>query len=155
MHDGAQARVLTWLATAGIGSSILILIALSLLRDSWQHPPIVLPAWGPPWDLPPAHVSLGTASLALWIAVAVGTGTVRTAHGILPNPSPAVTALLTGVPTWGRDMNVELTTPTGAAILASTATSFGPMPPMRIEATGFVRDPGPSSGGTYPCFQAW
>jgi uncharacterized protein (TIGR00299 family) protein len=70
-------------------------------------------------------------------AVAVGTGTVRTAHGILPNPSPAVSALLTGVPTWGRDMNVELTTPTGAAILASTATSFGPMPPMRIEVSGF------------------
>ena len=39
--------------------------------------------------------------------VAVGTGTVRTAHGVLPNPSPAVTALLEGVPTWGRDMNVE------------------------------------------------
>ena len=76
MHDRARARVLTWLATAGIGSSILILIALSLLRDSWQHPPIVLPASGPPWDLPPAHVSLGTASLALWIAAAVGTGGV-------------------------------------------------------------------------------
>ncbi|MGH3226610.1 MAG: hypothetical protein ACRDPY_49350 [Streptosporangiaceae bacterium] len=44
MQDGARARALTWLATAGIGSSILILIALSLLRDSWQHPPIALPA---------------------------------------------------------------------------------------------------------------
>jgi uncharacterized protein (TIGR00299 family) protein len=69
--------------------------------------------------------------------VAVGTGTVRTAHGVLPNPSPAVTALLEGVPTWGRDMNVELTTPTGAAILAATSSSFGPMPPLRIGATGF------------------
>ncbi len=76
MHDGARARVLTWLAIAGTGSSILIMIVLSLLRDAWQHPPIVLPAWGPPWDLPPTHVSLGTASLALWIAVAVGTGGV-------------------------------------------------------------------------------
>ena len=45
--------------------------------------------------------------------------------------------LLEGVPTWGRDINVELTTPTGAAILAATSSSFGPMPPMRIEATGF------------------
>jgi uncharacterized protein (TIGR00299 family) protein len=70
-------------------------------------------------------------------SVAVGTGTVRTAHGILPNPSPAVTALLAGIPTSGRDMNVELTTPTGAAILAATSSSFGPMPPMRIEVTGF------------------
>jgi pyridinium-3,5-bisthiocarboxylic acid mononucleotide nickel chelatase len=69
--------------------------------------------------------------------VAVGTGTVRTAHGVLPNPSPAVTALLEGVPTWGRDINVELTTPTGAAILAATSSSFGPMPPLRIAVTGF------------------
>jgi hypothetical protein len=76
MRDGARARVLTWLAAAGIGSSILIMIALSLLRDSWQVPPIVLPAWGPPWDLPPTHMSLGTASVALWVAVAAGTGGV-------------------------------------------------------------------------------
>jgi pyridinium-3,5-bisthiocarboxylic acid mononucleotide nickel chelatase len=69
--------------------------------------------------------------------VAVGTGTVRTAHGILPNPSPAVVGLLEGVPVWGRDINVELTTPTGAAILAATSSGFGPMPPMRIGATGF------------------
>jgi hypothetical protein len=45
--------------------------------------------------------------------------------------------LLQGVPTWGRDVAVELTTPTGAAILAAMATGFGPMPPMRIESTGF------------------
>ncbi len=70
-------------------------------------------------------------------AVAVGTGTVRTSHGILPNPSPAVVGLLEGVPTSGRPINLELTTPTGAAILAATASSFGPMPPLRIGATGF------------------
>ena len=60
--------------------------------------------------------------------VATGIGTVRSAHGFLPNPSPAVVQLLRGVPTWGRDMSVELTTPTGAAILAANATRFGPMP---------------------------
>jgi hypothetical protein len=92
MHDGARARVLTWLAAAGIGSSILIMIVLSLLRDSWQRPPVVLPAGGPPWDLPPAHVGLGTASLALWIAVAVGTGGVvaglaAITHGARPSPT--------------------------------------------------------------------
>ena len=70
-------------------------------------------------------------------AVATGTGTVRSAHGILPNPSPAVVQLLRGIPTWGRDIAVELTTPTGAAILAANAGWFGPMPPMRIESTGF------------------
>ena len=70
-------------------------------------------------------------------AISVGSGTVRTSHGILPNPSPAVVGLLKGVPTVGKAINLELTTPTGAAILASTSSSFGPMPSLRIEATGF------------------
>ncbi|HUO48366.1 MAG TPA: nickel pincer cofactor biosynthesis protein LarC [Acidimicrobiales bacterium] len=70
-------------------------------------------------------------------AVATGTGTVRSAHGFLPNPSPAVVRLLQDVPTWGRDLSVELTTPTGAAILAALSSGFGPLPPMRIGATGF------------------
>jgi pyridinium-3,5-bisthiocarboxylic acid mononucleotide nickel chelatase len=70
-------------------------------------------------------------------SIAVGTGTVKTAHGILPNPAPAVVGLLEGIPTWGRDLNLELTTPTGAAIVASLCSSFGAMPPMRIEVSGF------------------
>jgi uncharacterized protein (TIGR00299 family) protein len=69
--------------------------------------------------------------------VATGMGMVRTAHGMLPNPAPAVVALLEGMPTWGRDIPVELTTPTGAALLAALATGFGPMPPMRVTASGF------------------
>ena len=71
--------------------------------------------------------------------VATGMGTVRSAHGFLPNPSPAVVRLLEGIPTWGRDVSVELTTPTGAAILAAMASSFGPLPPMRIAAIGIRR----------------
>ncbi len=69
--------------------------------------------------------------------VATGTGTVRSAHGFLPNPSPAVVRLLQGIPTWGREVSVELTTPTGAAIVAAMATKFGPLPPMTVAATGF------------------
>ena len=69
--------------------------------------------------------------------VATGMGMVRTAHGMLPNPAPAVVALLEGMPTWGRDIPVELTTPTGAALLAALATGFGPSPPMRITTSGF------------------
>jgi pyridinium-3,5-bisthiocarboxylic acid mononucleotide nickel chelatase len=69
--------------------------------------------------------------------VATGMGTIRSAHGFLPNPSPAVVGLLRGIPTWGRDLAVELTTPTGAAILAAVAGAFGPLPPMRVGATGF------------------
>ncbi|MGH9029650.1 MAG: nickel pincer cofactor biosynthesis protein LarC [Acidimicrobiales bacterium] len=70
-------------------------------------------------------------------SVATGVGTVRTSHGLLPNPSPAVVHLLRGVPTRGHQTTVELTTPTGAAILAAMASSFGPLPPMQISATGF------------------
>ena len=69
--------------------------------------------------------------------VATGTGTVTTAHGVLPNPSPAAVRLLQGVPAYGRDTPVELTTPTGAALLAALSTSFGPMPAMRVTASGF------------------
>jgi len=69
--------------------------------------------------------------------VATGNGVVRTSHGLLPNPSPAVLGLLEDAPVWGRDINVELTTPTGAAILAAMATGFGPMPPMVVDSTGY------------------
>jgi uncharacterized protein (TIGR00299 family) protein len=69
--------------------------------------------------------------------VATGLGMVRAAHGMLPNPSPAVVALLAGVPTWGRNVAVELTTPTGAALLAALSSGFGPMPSMRVTGQGF------------------
>lgn len=69
--------------------------------------------------------------------VATGLGMIRSAHGMLPNPAPAVVGLLEGIPTIGRDVSAELTTPTGAAILAAWGSSFGPMPPMTIEASGF------------------
>lgn len=70
-------------------------------------------------------------------AVATGTGMVRAAHGMIPNPAPAVVELLRGAPTYGREVQVELTTPTGAALLAANATSYGPLPAMTIAATGF------------------
>ena len=70
-------------------------------------------------------------------SVANGTGMVRAAHGMLPNPAPAVVGLLQGAPTHGVDIPLELTTPTGAALLAATVTRWGPLPAMRIEASGF------------------
>jgi hypothetical protein len=69
--------------------------------------------------------------------VATGLGMVRAAHGMLPNPAPAVVALLQGVPTWGRNVPVELTTPTGAALLAALSSRYGPMPAMRVTGQGF------------------
>ena len=69
--------------------------------------------------------------------VANGLGTVRAAHGILPNPPPAVVELLRGKPTIGLDLPVELTTPTGAAIVAALAEEWGPLPDMVIDTSGF------------------
>ena len=71
--------------------------------------------------------------------VAVGSGTVRGAHGDLPVPPPAVAALLIGVPSYaGPDSApaTELCTPTGAALLTTLATSYGPQPAMTTEHVG-------------------
>ena len=69
--------------------------------------------------------------------VAIGQGMAKSAHGIIPNPAPATVKLLEGVPVKGLDVRVELTTPTGAAIVAALADDFGPMPEMTITSSGF------------------
>ncbi len=66
----------------------------------------------------------------------VGTGTVRTAHGIVPIPAPATAALLRDIPMIA-DGHGELTTPTGAAFLATVVDTFGPPPPLRVVAIGY------------------
>ncbi len=70
-------------------------------------------------------------------AINVGGGTASTEHGLLPVPAPATAALLEGKPVYSRGPQVELTTPTGAAIAATLAASFGPLPPMRISGMGY------------------
>jgi hypothetical protein len=69
--------------------------------------------------------------------VNVGSGTVKTEHGVLPVPAPAAASLLQGVPIYSRGPSLELTTPTGAAIVATLAAGFGAMPAMRIAAIGY------------------
>ena len=66
----------------------------------------------------------------------VGSGTVNTEHGVLPVPAPATARLLTGAPVYAQGPTMELTTPTGAAVAATLARRFGPMPPMKIARTG-------------------
>jgi pyridinium-3,5-bisthiocarboxylic acid mononucleotide nickel chelatase len=70
-------------------------------------------------------------------AVNVGAGFVRAAHGVLPVPGPATAELLKGAPTYARGNDGELTTPTGAALLATLAESFGPLPHLRVEQIGY------------------
>ncbi|MXY04145.1 MAG: nickel pincer cofactor biosynthesis protein LarC [Acidimicrobiales bacterium] len=69
--------------------------------------------------------------------VAVGKGTINAAHGVLPNPPPAVVNLLADRPIVGVDIDMELTTPTGAAIVAALAGHFGAAPAMTITSSGF------------------
>jgi uncharacterized protein (TIGR00299 family) protein len=67
----------------------------------------------------------------------VGSGTVKTEHGVLAVPAPATAELLSGKPVYASGPAFELTTPTGAAIAVTLAADFGPLPPMRIAATGY------------------
>jgi uncharacterized protein (TIGR00299 family) protein len=71
--------------------------------------------------------------------IAVGHGTVRAAHGVLPNPAPAVVELLARrqAPSRGIDDHRELATPTGVALMAALADTFGPMPAMSVESIGY------------------
>jgi uncharacterized protein (TIGR00299 family) protein len=71
--------------------------------------------------------------------IAVGSGTVRSAHGAIPNPAPATVALLreVGAPVVGLDTTIEVATPTGAALMTTLATGFGPPPPMAIDGVGY------------------
>ena len=66
-----------------------------------------------------------------------GRGTVDTEHGRLAVPTPATLELLRGVSVEPHDGSGELVTPTGAAILAVAATSFGQIPAMTIDSVGY------------------
>ena len=69
--------------------------------------------------------------------VHVGYGKVRCAHGVLPVPAPATAFILKDVPIYGGRIEGELCTPTGAALLKKFVSSFGEMPPMKVEKIGY------------------
>jgi hypothetical protein len=67
---------LIWLAGAGIGAAILIMVAVSLIRGGWMRPPLAMPASGPPWELPVRHASADVVTYVLWFAAVSGLGGV-------------------------------------------------------------------------------
>ncbi len=67
----------------------------------------------------------------------VGSGTVKTAHGLYPVPAPATLRLLEGVPVYAGEQKAELVTPTGALLVSSYATSYGPVPAMTLKKIGY------------------
>ena len=69
--------------------------------------------------------------------VTVGSGTVSTAHGLLPVPAPATARLLEGIPVTAGEIEAELCTPTGAALLRRFAGSFGAMPAGTVLGCGY------------------
>jgi uncharacterized protein (TIGR00299 family) protein len=79
--------------------------------------------------------ALGLSSLTA-STVSLGSGSTRGAHGPLPLPAPAVLELLRGVPVGAGAVPGEMTTPTGAAILATVVDGWGELPPMSLLRTG-------------------
>lgn len=69
--------------------------------------------------------------------VRTGTGFVKCAHGLLPVPAPAALELLKGVPLYGGEIEKELVTPTGAAVLTTFSRGYGSLPPMKVLETGY------------------
>jgi uncharacterized protein (TIGR00299 family) protein len=67
----------------------------------------------------------------------VGRGFVDAAHGRLPLPAPATLELLRGAPVYGVEIERELVTPTGAALVAALTAEFGPIPRMTLDGTGY------------------
>ena len=67
----------------------------------------------------------------------VGSGMVKMAHGQFPIPPPAVAELLKGVPFYATEIKGELLTPTGAAIITTVCSEYGPIPQITTEVTGY------------------
>ncbi|MCL4490463.1 MAG: nickel pincer cofactor biosynthesis protein LarC [Nitrospirae bacterium] len=70
-------------------------------------------------------------------AINLGSGTVRTEHGILPVPAPATAELLKGHPVYSSGVPFELTTPTGAALITGSQAVFSAVPRMKTERIGY------------------
>jgi len=89
-------------------------------------------------DIVSAAIGLETLGIdAVYCSpLSVGGGTVKCAHGLMPVPAPATAELIKDIPINPGPAQVELLTPTAAAILTTITHQFGPLPPMQIQSTG-------------------
>ena len=70
-------------------------------------------------------------------SINTGSGFVKCDHGTLPVPAPAVVEILRGIPCFSSGIRQELTTPTGAAVIATLANEFGPLPELKADRVGY------------------
>jgi len=90
-------------------------------------------------DIVAASAGVQALQIDSWICspLNVGGGTVECAHGRYPVPAPATAELLLGAPTYSSGAQLELVTPTGAALIRALHCSFGSAPAMRVSAIGY------------------
>ncbi len=90
-------------------------------------------------DIVAGAVGAHTLNATAWICspLNVGGGTVECAHGTFPVPAPATMDLLKGAPTYSSGIQMELVTPTGAAMVRALNCTFGPSPAMRVYQIGY------------------
>lgn len=92
---GKSARWYGWFAVAGIGSSLAVFVATSLARASWTGPPIPMPRIGPPFEVTSWHVTLATATAALWLsAIAGGLGLTAALIAVRRGARPPIRLVL-------------------------------------------------------------
>jgi uncharacterized protein (TIGR00299 family) protein len=90
-------------------------------------------------DIVAASAGIHHLQIGAWHCspINVGGGAVICAHGTFPVPAPATADLLRGLPTYSAHVQMELVTPTGAALLRALSPSFGPQPAMRVDRIGY------------------
>jgi uncharacterized protein (TIGR00299 family) protein len=90
-------------------------------------------------DIVCSAVGLCSLQVDQWVCspINVGGGFVECAHGRFPVPAPATAELLKGMPTYSSGLQMELVTPTGAALLKALGCSFGNAPAMRSHSIGY------------------
>ncbi len=84
-----------WLAAAGIGASLAVIVAASLARESWMGPPLPMPGVGPPVELTSWHLPLNAVAVALWLcAIAGGVGVAAGLVAVRRGARPPIRLLL-------------------------------------------------------------